>query len=236
MSGPSKPTQLWSSWLNRWTLFGLPGACAAVLGWGWGATLAIAASVAIPLTLILLLIGLDGGRWDGAASGRRGPGRIGRVVLCGVALALLLNAAGTVAPGLALLIAVAALGTAPPIVVTWRRLLTGAEPPHVHSPPTAETGPQRAAHPRLEMSSRTTLRSTSDAELCRAWQHSFWCLREATRAEDKVDIVVQRQRLLDELEERHAPQLQSWLASGGRAHDSPHRFLPDNGGERPTTA
>lgn len=235
MSRTPHPGARWSAWVNSWTLVSLPGACAAVLVWGVGATVGMAAVVALPLTLVLVLCGLDRGRWDGETTGVGGRGWIGRVVLCAVAIVLGLNTAGMIAPGLALLIALGALGTAPPAVARWRTLLSAADPHQIQRPSAHVVVPQIASQ-TLETSSAAVARLMSDVELCRAWRRSYWRLREAPHADDKLDVVIQRQCLLDELEARHSAALHTWFASGGRASGSPERFLADGGGDQSTAA
>lgn len=72
----------------------------------------------------------------------------------------------------------------------------------------------------------------TDAELCRAWRHSFTLLRGAGTAGERSRLAALRQDYLDELERRNPEALQAWFASGARAASglerfvAPRRFLP----------
>jgi hypothetical protein len=67
------------------------------------------------------------------------------------------------------------------------------------------------------------LRSWSDLELCRAWCASYLALQETES--QRIVIVTERQRYLDEFARRNPEGMMAWLASGARAGASPGRYL-----------
>lgn len=69
------------------------------------------------------------------------------------------------------------------------------------------------------------LRDLSDAELCRAWRRSFLALMSAADPAGHEVVVLHRQALLDEMEQRDPAGLQAWLSSGARAASGPERYL-----------
>lgn len=71
------------------------------------------------------------------------------------------------------------------------------------------------------------LSGLSDGELCRAWRRSFVLLHE-TRTEERLEVVALRAALLDEMTRRHPREVETWLASGGRAAGGPDRFFSDS--------
>jgi hypothetical protein len=83
--------------------------------------------------------------------------------------------------------------------------------PAVEKPPTPESG--------------LALRSWSDLELCRAWCASFLALQETPWQSQRILIVAERQRYLDEFARRNPEGLLAWLASGARAGANPGRYM-----------
>ena len=69
------------------------------------------------------------------------------------------------------------------------------------------------------------LESLDDDALCLAWRRSFLVLQSARSDRDRLAVVAQRQRYLDELERRSPQALETWLASGARAAGNPLPFL-----------
>jgi hypothetical protein len=65
----------------------------------------------------------------------------------------------------------------------------------------------------------------STAELCRQWRESYEALRGARTDNQRLRIVMERQRCLDELGRRDPEGLQAWLASAASAAGDPARFL-----------
>jgi hypothetical protein len=65
----------------------------------------------------------------------------------------------------------------------------------------------------------------STADLCRQWRDSYEALRHARTDAQRLRIVMERQRCLDELDRRDPEGLQAWLASAASAAGDPARFL-----------
>ena len=65
------------------------------------------------------------------------------------------------------------------------------------------------------------LTALDDDELCLAWRRSFVMLNAAGSPCERLLLVKQRQRYLDELERRSPDGLASWLTSGARAPGNP---------------
>ena len=70
----------------------------------------------------------------------------------------------------------------------------------------------------------------SDAEICRAWRHTFEALQRARGLHLRAMIVETRQLLLDEVTDRYPAQVRAWLESGAHAGSGPDRFIPRGGG------
>ncbi|TCC21584.1 hypothetical protein [Kribbella sindirgiensis] len=65
----------------------------------------------------------------------------------------------------------------------------------------------------------------STAALCKQWRDSYDALRDARTDNQRLRIVMERQRCLDELGRRDPEGLQAWLASAASAAGDPARFL-----------
>lgn len=72
-----------------------------------------------------------------------------------------------------------------------------------------------------------TLSSLDDDALCLAWRRSFLQLEAARSAAERLSIVEQRQRYLDELHQRSPEGIAAWLASGARASGNPLPYVAD---------
>ncbi|HET7351435.1 MAG TPA: hypothetical protein VFJ28_10905 [Marmoricola sp.] len=81
-----------------------------------------------------------------------------------------------------------------------------------------------------------TVRRMSDAEICRAWRHTFEALQRARGLHLRTMIVETRQLLLDEVTDRHPTQVQAWLESGAHAGSGPERFIRPTDGGHPEAA
>ena len=121
-------------------------------------------------------------------------------------------------------------------VVTFALLIKhGVRLPFGHR---ATTSPARAE----EMSAKSvvlmpdTVRRMTDAEICRAWRHTFEALQRARGLHLRAMIVETRQLLLDEVADRHPAQVQAWLESGAHAGSGPDRFIPRGDDGRPEAA
>jgi hypothetical protein len=102
--------------------------------------------------------------------------------------------------------------------VLWLVALLGATSPPVVQWCTGMRGPATAA-------SRRDVPERSTADLCRQWRESYDALRQARTDAQRLRIVVERQRCLDELDRRDPEGLQAWLASAASAAGDPTRFL-----------
>lgn len=70
------------------------------------------------------------------------------------------------------------------------------------------------------------LRSMSTRALAGGWGRTYWLLERAATCQARMQIVAERQRLLDELERRDAIALRRWLESGPRAAADPAKYFP----------
>lgn len=127
------------------------------------------------------------------------------------------------------LLALPVLGTSPYVVAICGRWLRAWPPP-----PSAPMGPvmRSLAYASPEYLGPTPLREFGDLtveELCHAWRTSYIELQRQTRPARVLALVMQRQRYLDELEQRNARGFTQWLASGARPPGNP---LPYIAGER----
>jgi hypothetical protein len=227
----------WSLWAAAWTVLSVPGVCWAALTWSPVAVVGVAAFVTVFVALVLLVVRHGEAQWDARSSRAVAP--LGWIVRIGVAASTLVIATSAIVdtvPGLLVLWLLAVAVTTPPIIQRWRRILERDAPVPVDPgavrqvpPPAPQSCSANPANPA------DAVRTMSDIELCRAWRHTFWTLRESTTATDRLKIVEHRGLILDELESRHAEALHAWLESVDRACDSPRRFLTD-GGDQPEAA
>lgn len=210
-------------WLRAWTLLLIAPACLAVV------TLP-AQMIAVALTLTF---GLPCTTWlvIHAQRARDLPAHLpGAVKLAaGISVTLL----GLV--GMFFFSRTLAAGALLAYVVTFALLIRRSPLPHLRT--RATTRPARAE----EMSKSVvlmpdTVRRMTDAEICRAWRHTFEALQRARGLHLRAMIVETRQLLLDEVADRHPAQVQAWLESGAHAGSGPDRFIPRGDDGRPEAA
>ena len=210
-------------WLRAWTLLLIAPACLAVV------TLP-AQMIAVALTLTF---GLPCTTWlvIHAQRARDLPAHLpGAVKLAaGISVTLL----GLV--GMFFFSRTLAAGALLAYVVTFALLIRRSPLPHLRT--RATTRPGRAE----EMSKSVvlmpdTVRRMTDAEICRAWRHTFEALQRARGLHLRAMIVETRQLLLDEVADRHPAQVQAWLESGAHAGSGPDRFIPRGDDGRPEAA
>ncbi len=172
--------------------------------------------------------GNHGGRLSDAIP-HRSPRRIAGVtamltyltvpVLAGTAALLGAAAASTVAV-LAVLLAAATL---------WAR-----RNKHHRAPFIADPAPQRPAPdgehrpPAAAGVAPDALSALSTAQLCLTWRSSYLRLHRATSCPAAAELVLLRQRLLDELERRDRAGFGRWLSTGARAASDPGRYVGRN--------
>jgi hypothetical protein len=190
------------------------------LQWAFTSVIFVAVSAAIVATSI----------W--AEDGRRAVPKVARIAF----------AAGLIGPAAVGLVAVCKLagvlvvlmlvGTTPALtsLMRARRLARGSHPvvqaesatPDLPAP-WRQPGPNSpAAEPARELS------SLDDDALCLAWRRSFLRLEDARSAMERLSIVEQRQKYLDELDRRSPEGIAAWLASGARASGNPLPFVADH--------
>jgi hypothetical protein len=233
-SAPSPAHRQWSLWASAWTVLSVPGVCWAALTWNPVAVVGVAAFVTVFVALVLLMVRHGEAQWDARSS--RGVASLGWIVRIGMSASALVIATSAIVdtvPGVLVLWLLAVAVTAPPIIQRWRRILE-RDAPIPASPGAVRQMPRSAPQP-CSANPADAVRTMSDAELCRAWRHTFWTLRETTTATDRLKIVEHRGLILDELESRHAEALRAWFESVDRACDSPRRFLT-GGGDQPEAA
>jgi hypothetical protein len=66
-----------------------------------------------------------------------------------------------------------------------------------------------------------------DEALCLVWRRSFLRLETARSAVERLAVVEQRQKYLDELQRRSPEGLAAWLAAGARASGNPLPYVGD---------
>jgi hypothetical protein len=86
-----------------------------------------------------------------------------------------------------------------------------------------------AALAGIRRTGRKEIARAGTTELCRQWLDSYDVLRNAGSDQQRLRIVTDRQRYLDELERRDPEGFQAWLASAAGPATDPRRFLTDHG-------
>ncbi len=206
----------WRSWFLIVGTLSTPGTCLGIMAWG-----------VLPLVLILvlaLLVGVFGVHLDRVA-GRPWWRCLTKALECGICLTLLVlgwMALLFVSPALAMMAAVAALATMPPVRRRWTGRGSSTGSCDVAAAPAPVERPQPGGAPQPPT---PTVRNLSNLELCTVWRRSFLLLQETAAVQDKLAVVVLRQRCLDEMEHRNTVAFEAWLASGARAAGDPTRFL-----------
>ena len=194
------------------------GLLCAIARWGWSAC----AVGAVVVAVVVASIGASA--WAG-----RGVPAVPRIAHLTLVASLALPAvAGLIAvlEGVGLLIVLALAGGSPLVtrrVVSRRRsaraTATGRQPAQLPADDLEGLVPTRSTEPV------GGLESLDDDALCLAWRRSFLVLQSARSDRDRLAVVAQRQRYLDELERRSPQALETWLASGARAAGNPLPFL-----------
>ena len=67
--------------------------------------------------------------------------------------------------------------------------------------------------------------SVTAAQLCRTWRSSYLRLHRATSCPAVAELVLLRQRLLNELERRDRAGFGRWLSTGAQAASDPGRYV-----------
>ena len=151
------------------------------------------------------------------AAGLIAPAAVGLIVVCKLA---------------GVLVVLMLVGTTPALTshVRARRLardnLAGVEPQSA-IPDLSELSGQPSPNSSVA-EPMGELKSLDDDALCLAWRRSFLLLEEARSAVERLSIVEQRQKYLDELQQRSPEGVAAWLASGARASGNPFPYLIDH--------
>ena len=200
------------------------GLLCAIASWGLGGVVISVVVVATATAVVASSV------WGG--DGRSAVRKIVRVSF----------AAGLITPAAVGLIAV--FKFAGVLIVLALAVTTPALTSRVHArrqakegPPVARTESARSRAPVTPLADISAadpareLSSLDDAALCLAWRRSFRRLETAHSAAERLSIVEQRQRYLDELQRRSPQGLAAWLASGARASGNPLPYV-DNARRR----
>lgn len=201
--------------------------------WGWSAAVVFVALGALVAAVVASAV-WSGDDVPGAA--RKIVKTTGAGALLGPAIAGLIAAFGS--SGLLIVLVLAATT---PALTAWvhTRWFTPDPPPiqatdEQPAPPTQPLDPQPtdpqppAADPaeaRAVQDQQPELRRLDDESLCLAWRRSFFQLEAASTAGERLSVVEQRQRYLDELHRRSPRGLAAWFASGARASGDPLPYV-----------
>jgi len=204
---------LW--WCCAWVVTAAGLLCAHA-EYGWALPVTLGSSVAILAAACATALWIEDG-----------VGAVSRIVRLAVEAGVAAPAAvGLLAVfglvGLVVIVLVAATwpGLAPLVRARWPRALPAAEPwPSFASSGQApgDEGVESVRRPDVP----EELTALDDDELCLAWRRSFLLLNAAGSPGERLLLVEQRQRYLDELERRSPVGLASWLTSGARAPGNP---------------
>ncbi len=146
-----------------------------------------------------------------AGSGRSGGVRAG----LGITASLLVLTGLTVVLGAATWVAVVAV-----LGIAAGRLRARRGAPLRSTPlPIGRDGP------RLVETAPPETTAASTAQLCAAWQQTYFAMLDLPAGPQRRGMVEVRQRLLDELERRDPDGFVRWLETGARANSDPSRYL-----------
>lgn len=165
------------------------------------------------------------GRPAAAVATHRSPKRIAGVAAVLTYLTVLVLAGVDTVLGATAASTVAVLGLALAAAAMWV-----GRGHHHHSPPAPDPGPPTSARdgehqPPAAGVAPEAYRALSTPHLCLAWRSSYLRLHRATTCPATAEVVLARQRLLDELERRDHTGFQRWLSTGARAASDPSRYI-----------
>ena len=188
--------------------------------WGWPLPVALGSSMAILAAACAAALWIEDG--VGAVSRIARPAiEAGVVTPAAVGLLAVFGLTGLV---VIVLVAATWPGLAPLVRAHWPRDLPAAEAwPSVASPGQARWDESAESVRRPAVPEE--LPALDDDELCLAWRRSFQMLNAAGSPGERLLLVEQRQRYLDELERRSPDGLTNWLTSGARAPGNPLPYL-----------
>jgi hypothetical protein len=122
-------------------------------------------------------------------------------------------------------LALCVLGTSPHVLVTYTRWLNAGPTPPSAQLDSVMRSLAYASPEYLGLPPPTELGDLTDEELCHAWRTSYIALQRQTRPSRVLALARERQRYLDELEQRNASGFASWLASGARPPGNPLPYI-----------
>lgn len=254
----SQQSSHWFTWMSWWTIIYMPAFGLAFIKWGILTTLGVSAAIAFLSTPVVVAL-TDGDGREGEPPGtprEPSPARIIRIIRVGLCTAesfLALMLLAQLSGALWLVFAALMVATAPPSVALWRkeraRLSQGRERTRAPDDEAATPGApvSEASGPQAPVSEVPGGRAEpalgggefhdfTDVQLCCLWRHSFWDLNHAPFTDERERIVLERQKILEELTRRNASAIEAWLASGARASSSPERFFNGGDADHPATA
>lgn len=185
---------------------------------------------------------------DAAPAGAQAVAARTAAVRVGAATAIAMMGLTVIVAGLiallgALAVPVAAIALAAVATAGWRHRqawraaintqLTGVEPTIRPGTAVERTNSARrdraitlgGAGPPLGPVAAVGSEALATATLCGAWQRSYWMLQDLPAGPTRVQLVAQRQAVLDELERRDPDGFARWLATDPRAGSDPGRYL-----------
>jgi hypothetical protein len=195
--------------MHRVIALGAPGVGAVVLLHGPTLLVSLVMMASFFVTFAHLARSDDG---ETTPSGRAVCASIVRTTACVVTIACCVGLAVSLHLAAALLLVGGLTVTSPPVRQRTARL-AGLAP----------TEPGRGAAPATR--DAKDIKDLTDAELRHAWCHTAQVLRCASDPTRRLDLVIIRQHLLDEVWTRDRAALERWVANGARAHDGISRYF-----------
>ncbi|MEU8225697.1 hypothetical protein [Kribbella sp. NPDC048915] len=202
--------------------------------WAWGVRIATATGLLCAIVsfgvggIVLGVIVLASASGVVAASmwGADGRRAVPRILRAGFGVGLTVPAAigliavlGLAGAGVVLALVV----TAPGLSEFLRTIRNPQDNPGARPEP---SGPQKPpASLAIADEPLTELDALDDEALCLAWRRSYRRLEAARTPAERLVVVEQRQRYLDELDRRSPDGLAAWLAAGARASGNPLPYL-----------
>ena len=211
---------LQSVWRGCVCVVSTVGVLCAYAEWGWNGLAMSAFTVAVFAGAIGASV------WAGY--GRASAARVVRLIVAGgwlLTAATGLMAVFQVAGGcVALLLA----ACTPGLTATFRSSV-GSTKAKEAAPSKPRTGPSSVMDEEANETTTFVLPrevgTLDDEALCLAWRRSFLLLNMARTTVERLAVVEQRTRILDELHDRSPGGVAAWWVSGGRASGNPLPYL-----------
>lgn len=187
----------------------------AVVSWGLGAV--VISMVTVAMAAAVLASSLWGGNgWSATRKIVRVTFAAALITPAAVGLIAVSKLAGV-------LIVLVLAATTPAVTSRVQARRPAREDPVVRPEPLSDPATWLAA----DRAPAGELSSLDDVALCLAWRRSFRLLEASRSATERLVVVEQRQRYLDELHRRSPDGLAAWLASGARASGNPLPYVDD---------